>query len=283
MASRNESSIQSCMVVDKVPAIFNCEHVGGTQTEKFGRSGEKYLATGRLNDELISYLTAGLSFKVTAKVDGTSMIVKDGRLLKRRDRKQKWDRKKKKKVLKDMPKSWVLTGVQTATHGVGYMPLEKGDTWFFDVFERDLETPNEMDEIGHPLIGGEPSTRVRVARIEEGRLTYEYVELDELNNRSFELLGPRIQSNSHGLEHHALMEHGEIECSNYPDISSNTGESLLEEIREWHRNDPIGAAIEGIVLHFENGKMFKLHRHHLDMEWGHSTIEQPTPLFDLTF
>ena len=289
MTSRNDRSktgVLSCQVIDKIPGIFVCKHIEGTETEKFGRTGQKYLATSHLNDELISYLTVGLRFKVTAKVDGTSMIVRSDNLLKRRDRKQRWDKKKRKMVLKDMPDTWIQTGIQTESHGVGYMPLEKGDTWFFDIFERDSETPDAVNEIGHPLIGGmngEPSTRVRVVELQGERLSYKYVDLSELNDRSFELLGPRIQNNLHGLEYHALIEHGNLKCTTYPDIMSNTGEYLLEEIREWHRSDPLGSAIEGVVLHFENGKMFKFHRYHLDMEWGNNSIEKPTPLFDLIF
>jgi Family of unknown function (DUF5565) len=279
--SANFTNVESCPVYDKVPAIFVCAHVEGTETEKFGRNGQKYLATPQLNSELISYLTVGLYFKPTAKIDGTSMIVRDGALLKRRDRKQKWDKKKRSMVLKDMPKTWIQTGLQTKTHGVGYMPLEKGDTWFFDVFERDPNEGGLENKIGHPLIDESPSTRVRIVEIADSKLVYRFVELSELNGKSFELVGPKIQCNTHGLEYHALMEHGVIECTTFPDISGNTGEDLLEEIREWHRTDPLGSAVEGIVLHFDNGKMFKLHRHHLDMEWGHHSTEQPTPLFDL--
>lgn len=281
--SASDIQVQSCQVHDKVRPIFVCKHQEGTETEKAGRSGAKYLATPHLNDELVTLLAAGLCFKVTAKVDGTSVIVRNDELYKRRDRKPKWDKKQKKKVMKPMPSSWVLTGVQTETHGVGYMPLESGDTWFFDVFERDSETPDAVDEIGFPLVNGERSTRVRVLEVKDSKLQYRFADLSELSGKSFELLGPKIQCNSHGLEYHALMEHGEIICKTYPDISSNTGESLLEEIREWHRMDPLGQAIEGVVLHFENGKMFKLHRHHLDMPWGHQSVEDVTPITNLNY
>jgi Family of unknown function (DUF5565) len=277
------AALKSCQVYDKVPPIFVCEHLEGTETEKFGRNGQKYLATPHLNAELISYLTAGIAFKATAKVDGTSTIVRDGLFLKRRDRKQKWNKKKKQMVLKAMPDDWIRTGIQTDKHGVGYMPLERGDTWFFDVFDRDPDHPESASEDGHPLIDGSPSTRVRVVEIVGTELVYRFVELSDLDGKSFELLGPKIQCNSHGLQYHALMEHGALDCANYPDVSANGGPDLLEEIRDWHRTDPLGSAVEGIVLHFENGKMFKLHRHHLDMEWGHQSNDPVTPLFEIAF
>jgi len=276
-------NVRSCMVIDKVPGIFVCQHVEGTETDKANRSGLKYLATSQLNDELISYLTTGIKYKTTAKVDGTSIIVKNNNMLKRRDRKKAWDKNKRTMVLKNMPQNWIQTGVQTDSHGVGYMPLEKGDTWFFDAFERDVDCPNQTNDIGHPLVKGVQSTRVRVIEILESKLVYRYVELSELNDRSFELLGPMIQSNPHGLEYHALMEHGLIKCPTYPNINEITGNNLLDAIREWHRTDPLGSSIEGVVMHFENGNMFKLHRHHLDMKWGNNTNIHPTRLFDNTY
>jgi Family of unknown function (DUF5565) len=280
MASHTFSFVESCAVLDKVPAMFHCEHVEGTQTGKFGRAGQKYLATTTLTPELVVLLEEGVSFKVTAKVDGTSTIVRNGRLLKRRD--QKFDKRKGKK--KNMPNSWIQTGIPSEKHGVGYMPLEKGDKWFFDVFERDPDNANNTDKNGHPMINEELSTRVRVVQFNkiDKSLTYEYIDLSDLNGKSFELMGPKIQCNSHSLQFHALMEHGLIECATYPEVTVNNP-NLLDQIKEWHSTDPLGQAIEGVVLHFESGQMFKLHRHHLDMEWGHNSNENVTPLFDVQF
>lgn len=272
----NKTNVDSCVVRDKVDPIFQCKHVKGTETEKVGRDGEKYLAIPKLNDELVQCLNENIPFKVTAKVDGTSTLVLNSTLLKRRDRKNAWDKRQKKMIPKKMPNSWIQTGVQTDSHGVGYMPLEKGDTWFFDVFERDVN-PDEVDAIGHPLINGKKSTRVRVVKFKDSKLVYEYVDLSDLNGKSFELLGPKIQSNPHGLKFHALMEHGLIECKTYPLISTNVVDfaDLLQQIKEFHNTDPLGIVIEGTVLHFKNGKMFKLHRHHLDLEWSSNIVAAP--------
>lgn len=305
-------SIKSFPVLDKIDPIFVCKHVH-EPIAKYGRSGQKYLATSTMNADLSALVKKGIPYKATAKVDGTSMLVRNGVLLKRRD--QKLDRKGKKK----MPNTWIMTGEPSERHGVGYMPLEKGDKWFFDVFERDASNPNVVDQIGHPLVNGTPSTRVRVIRfssmvtrspeyvvtssdttgdstiasrsleyVSNGRkLEYTYVDLSELNGKSFELMGPKIQGNHHSLEFHALMEHGLIDLPTYPlpidadaDADAN---ALLSRIKEWQDSDLVGRAIEGVVLHFESGEMFKLHRHHLDMEWSNTSDNGLTPLFDLAF
>ena len=261
-----QNSVMSCVVKDKIEPIFKCEHIKGTTTEKTGRDGEKYLATPNLNDEVLHLLQNGHACKVTAKVDGSSCLIMGNQLLKRRDRKPSWDKRSKKNVLKPMPATWIPTGVQTDTHGIGYMSLEKGDTWFFDVFKRDGNLGDEnlgdenlgdenlgdensvVDNIGHPLINGNRSTRVRIVTIEENKFVYKFVDLSELEGKSFEHLGPKVQGNPHGLKFHALMEHGLIECKTYPKImtDSKPGE-LLDQIKAWHSTNPLGMAIEGVV------------------------------------
>jgi hypothetical protein len=36
--------------------------------------------------------------------------------------------------------------------------------------------------------------------------------------------------------------------------------------------------LEGVVLHLENGTMFKIHRHHLDLEWS---VDKIPPLDEI--
>lgn len=242
-------------VLDKVSAIFVCKHEENTKTAKSGRAGQKYLATNELNEDL-ALAIKDHDYVVTAKVDGTNVYVKDGRLLKRRDRKPHWKTGK----MKEMPSSWILTGETGGRHEIGFMDLEKGDKWFFDVFESD---GTGTDKIGHPLLAGTPSTKVRCIEMESGKLRYVYRELSDLNEKTFELVGPKLQNNPHRFDKHCLIEHGLLRLSSFPRIESG----CLENIKNWMQDDQIGKSIEGVVLHLSNGQLYKIHRHHLDMEW----------------
>jgi hypothetical protein len=256
MMKDSNSGVKSCQVIDKIKPIFICEHLEGTVTEKANRSGQKYLATSILNPDVQTLLESGTLYKVTAKVDGTSCIVRDSELLKRRD--QKIDKRTGSK--KTMPDKWILTGESTEVHGVGYMPIEQGDKWYLDVFDSDNQ-------------------RVRVLQIKDRVICSEYVKLKDLNNHSYELIGPKIQSDPHSLGFHALIEHGLIELNNFPDIGNHDpSDNLLDRIKEWILTDPVGQSVEGVVIHFENGVMFKLHKHHLGMEWNSDGTH---PLLDI--
>jgi hypothetical protein len=270
-------------VVDKVDPLFICAHVKDTETSKYGRGGEKYLATNTLFPDLLTLLTNKTRYMATAKADGTSALVRDGKLWKRRDQK---DKKSK------MPPTWVLTGKQREKHAVGYMPIQAGskeDQWFWEVFETPLNPENQRVP---------ENPRVRVLRpiefMEQGsnncydmrnkkKLEAIYVDISELEGKTLELLGPKVQGNPHSLPFHVLMEHGIMECSTYPNLLDENllKENLLNRIKEWHTTDQIGMNIEGIVLHFETGDIFKLHRHHLDLVWNLNT--RVTPILDLVF
>lgn len=271
-SGKEEQDITSNRVLDKIPAIFVCQLEQGTQTEKTGRFGQKYLATPSLNSDLAAALKKGVAYKVTAKIDGTSVYVRGFKLLKRRD--QKPHRKTGK--MNVMPKSWFRTGEPGGQHCIGFMDLEKGDKWFFDVFERDPRTPNAATKEGHPLIDGIESTKVRCLELGGGALIYVYREISELNDKTFELIGPKLQGNPHGLEHHCLVEHGAFELHSFPEIGADS--DCLGHVKDWMTQNGIGCSIEGIVLHLDDGAMYKIHRHHLDMEWS-----AEKPLTDLQF
>ena len=84
---------------------------------------------------------------------------------------------------------------------------------------------------------------------------------------------------------HCVIPHGEIVIpkEQFPDlVSAVTGQttettettetalgtsSILDEIKNWFLTSKIGPFLEGIVIHFENGQMFKLHREHLGLPW----------------
>ncbi len=64
------------------------------------------------------------------------------------------------------------------------------------------------------------------------------------------------------------------------DITLQTKPGLLDAIKKWFAEDPMGQFLEGVVIHIENGHMFKLHRNHLDMPLSPKTVR---PLDQITF
>lgn len=259
-------------VVDKVDPIFKCEHVQGTETSKYGRGGEKYLATNTPFPTLLTLLTNKTRYTATAKVDGTSTLVRDGKLWKRRDQK---DKKSK------MPPTWILTGEQREKHAVGYMPIQEGskeDQWFWEVFETPLNSENPRVRVLRPIEFMEQGSNNCYDMRNKKKLQAMYVDISELEGKTLELLGPKVQGNPHSLPFHVLMEHGIMECPTYPNLLDADS---LNKIKEWHSTDPIGMNVEGVVLHFATGEIFKLHRHHLDLVWHLNT--RVTPILDLVF
>ena len=257
-------SIPSAMnaVKDKISPMLVCQNVPGTASEKSGRSGEKYLATPELNNDLVFLLNMGFRYKATGKVDGTCTLVQNGALYKRRDIKQ--GHGKKKQVI---PLDWFQTGTDGGTGGhlIGFMPLDKGDKWHIDCHVQtqdgyDMNLVNILD-LNDTMTG----------------LCYKQVPIQSLDGHSVEVMGPRFQANPHQLKMHCVIRHGLIELRGFPDLSlfaTETDEMKeydtdpLRSIKEWFTHSPQGPYLEGVVLHFENGHMFKIHRHHLDLEWS---------------
>lgn len=63
---------------------------------------------------------------------------------------------------------------------------------------------------------------------------------------TYELCGPKIQSNGEGLKQHTLIRHGETYLPDAP--------RTFNELREWF----VGRDIEGIVWHHPDGRMVKI-------------------------
>uniref|UniRef100_UPI0035F21D13 RNA ligase1 n=1 Tax=Yasminevirus sp. GU-2018 TaxID=2420051 RepID=UPI0035F21D13 len=254
----NTVSDKMCEVHDKISAILVCAHVKGTETEKAGRSGEKYLATNCLNPGLISAIQAGARVVPTAMTDGTCCRVFNGKIQKRRDIKPG----------REVPEGWIQTGSdEKSGHLIGFMDLEKGDKWHYDCHVKDPSSPSGLD-INKVLC---------ITTNKAGdALVYEEVNIADLNGHTVELMGPKFQSNPHGLKAHCLMRHGTVKLTDFPDLRDYVSvdgaeplkENALADIRNWFLNSKQGPHLEGVVLHLDNGEMYKLHRHHLDLEWS---------------
>lgn len=231
-------------VLDKMTCIFKCGYAKGTTNEKFDRDGEKYLAEDVLNSGIKTLLENNVKYIVTAKIDGTCCIIRDGKLLKRRDIKPG----------KMIPKNWIQTGVDKDKHLIGFMELEKGDKWHYDAHYKNDDGIYDF-------------TRIRLLHNDNGKMRFDFIDVDKLNGLSVELIGPKFQNNPHNVMHHCVVIHGSIVLTDFPLLTSTTSKN---EIYHWMTTSEKAKFIEGIVVHFENGEKYKLHRHHLDMKWGKS-------------
>lgn len=255
--------VKSNTVKDKVPAIFVCQHVG-EPTKKYGRSGMKYLATNKYNPDLIDLLQSGVRYKVTGKVDGTCSLIMNGKLNARRDIKPG----------KKIPPTWFQTGIppdnDKPQHFIGFLPITaKEYKWHLDCFTKDDKEEYNMNKI-----------KVLTLNTEGTGLTYDTVDIGTLEGKSVEVMGPKFQSNPHKLKDHVVMIHGLIELPTFPGLDPDT--DILDSIKEWFKTDKRGRILEGVVVHFETGEMFKIHRHHLDMEWKPEKIDISLEQIDLS-
>lgn len=253
------NNVQSCNVFDKVSALLVCEHVKDTTTAKPGRAGEKYLAINKMNPLLLEKLRNGVQYKVTIKVDGTCCSVREGRIWKRRDLKD----------ARNVPPTWVRTGNEKDGHLIGAMPLEKGDTWHLDCYAKNPDKSLNMD-------------RMMILDLNDNQdgLVYKEVDTTSLKGQSIEIMGPKWQKNPHGLTIHCAMRHGLIQANGFPNLMkyvNDTSLDLLQDIKNWFNTSDHGSFSEGVVVHLDDGTMFKLHRHHLDMKWDGSK----TPLHQI--
>ena len=97
------------------------------------------------------------------------------------------------------------------------------------------------------------------------------MKVDRLENHSgktFELIGTHVNGNPYKLgckksPIHVLVQHGEFTIDSFPGIENGFSHSKLET---WFNEERDGH-LEGVVWHADDGRMFKLHRHHLNLKW----------------
>ena len=165
-------------------------------------------------------------------MDGSCCRIKNNKLQKRRDL------KKGKKA----PSDWVETSQENG-HITGFMPLDKHDKYH-----------NKC------LVNENGKEYIKTVVMKDGLVNIENVELSTLNDRSVELLGPKVQSNLHGFDQNCVYVHGSIQLTGYPKDFN------MAELKRWFETDEKCQFFEGIVVHFSNGNCYKLHIHHLDIK-----------------
>ena len=124
-------------------------------------------------------------------------------------------------------------------HKIGFMPIDNYDKWHHDCMSNDGKNINVLKKINN---------NIRIVN----------TPIINLEGKTVELIGPKIQGNPHKVPKHCVYIHGDINI-NFCIYSE------LSKTKNMFLNNSIMSYFEGIVIHFSNGNLYKLHRHHLDI------------------
>lgn len=88
--------------------------------------------------------------------------------------------------------------------------------------------------------------------------------LQELEGATMELIGTNVNGNPYHIGSkqqpiHFLVRHGSIPLNSPPPLGLNA-------MKDWFSKDPEGG-VEGVVWHCKNGRLYKVHRHHVGLRW----------------
>lgn len=188
----------------------------------------------------------------TEKFDGTSCLLRDGKLLRRQCLKPT-------KVAR-----------KNHTQGDPWLDHEYKTPWPNGWWSCDDAAPNTGLWPGWiPINGDDPADKWHV---EGFNWLLEQIQSDSkhtigmsLKDGTFELVGPKVEKNAYDLVDHQLWRHGSTSIVEYiPPGTPRTYESIVQNLK--------GYVIEGVVfhLHDENGKvvkMAKIKRRDLGLKW----------------
>lgn len=147
--------------------------------------------------------------RATEKMDGTSCMIKDGKLYKR------YDAKNKKHPI------------------TGFIPAQEPD----------------------PITGHWPGwVPIQDSKPEDRWHREGFLNMLAQSDGTYELIGPKVNGNKHGLEYHILVWHGHrtIEAPR-----------TFNELKEWFKDQNI----EGIVWHHPDGRMVKIKKKDFGHKW----------------
>jgi hypothetical protein len=162
----------------------------------------------------------------TLKVDGSASMVKDGILYKRFDRRLKSEYTKK---LRALGSEFQVTEDMFNILPANAIPCEE---------KPDPVTYHHPHWV--PIDKNKPEDAFHVKAWEAAG--------GNLEDGTYELIGPKINNNPYKLEEYKLVKHG-AEVLNIPDRSFEGLKAFLESLNG-----------EGVVFHHLNGEMFKIRR-----------------------
>ena len=287
-STNNQSTqIENGVAIGKTSAFFVCANVSNTKNKKAGRRGDAYLATDELNNEVLKKLISRMRYKCTGKVDGSGGYIKDV-MIKVTNKETGEDSFIQKVTLckkydhkddsKSPPAGYFQTSEKTVNgHAIGFVPInenESSDKWHIDCFAK-----NPDGKPNYKLI--KVLTYDPIAKTTQIR----EMEIESLNGKSVEIIGTKIQGNPHNVgnlndvNYHCVTLHGDFVIDTFPDlyqyvdintnkqIDCKSGQTALDAVKNWFQTSREAKYMEGIVLHFADGTMYKLHRHHLGLMW----------------
>ena len=204
---------------------------------------------GKITDE--PHLDATWVFRgegvATVKYDGTCCMIKDGVLYKRYDRKPNKDTRKKRRLtgtvfslmeFKKEPYGWISSGLADVVlgHWYGWVPVDpndRADRWHCEAFERTFD-----------IDGG-----------------------TTLHDKTYELVGPKVQGNPYDLEEHQLWPHGHTFDEYLGQLRGLVGS--IDPPREFDGLATFleGWKVEGIVWWHPDGRMAKIKRVDFGLKW----------------
>ena len=145
---------------------------------------------------------------------------------------------------------------------VGWVPIDpKGRQHCWHATSVDIE-------VGLALVVQPDPDDVKVLQISA-------VPLTELVGCTMELVGTHINGNLYQLGSkqtplHLLVRHGTIPFQTNPPLN-------YEDLKTWFTDKEEGR-VEGVVWHCSDGRLFKIHRHHLGLKWPVETRMQTWPV-----
>lgn len=187
----------------------------------------------RVFDEVVpgcEWVLAGEG-RATVKWDGTCCAMRSGQLFKRYDRKLTRAARNRRKAGKT--DRWLPMDFKPAP-----------DTWEAAEAEPNLHTGHWP---GWVPVGDGPEDQWHREAMDS-----------EIMDGTYELMGPKVQGNPHGLARHELWPHGETEV----ELLSNVSLSF-KLIQAGVR----GIEAEGLVFHHSDGRMAKVKRKDFGLAW----------------
>jgi len=173
----------------------------------------------------------------TLKLDGTSCMIRDGKLYRRFDR--KLNKKAGRRKRSGDPGPWRLEDFKAAPEG--FEPCE----------------PEPNQHTGHwpgwVPVGEGPQDQHHREAFAAWKAALGPIDISNVMG-TYELVGPAIQGNPYGLDRHVLWPHGEKVLDAPRDF-----EGLHRYLQD--------NRIEGIVWHHPDGRMVKLKRRDFGYDW----------------
>jgi hypothetical protein len=203
------------IIMKKTPSLFKRDYEGTRLVLDEVVEGSEWVLAGE-----------GVA---TVKYDGTSCKIDNGQLYKRYDRKLTKAASRRRRRGHQGP--WSANDLKPAPRG--WEPCEP---------EPNVHTRHWP---GWLPVGDGPEDQWHREAFDEGDFT----------DGTYELVGPAIQGNPHGLENHQLWKHG---AETFEDLPTD-----FEGLRQWLSEHHV----EGIVWHHPDGRKAKLKRKDFGLTW----------------